>query len=67
MTSATQEKWEGRWEQLVGRVKSLWGTLTADEHLQFEGEYERRVGAKKVSAAVAREEFLERVDERAQS
>ena len=44
MKSATQEKWSGRWQQLVGKAKELWGTLTDDELEQAEGKYEVLVG-----------------------
>ena len=42
--SASRQKWEGRWEQLVGRAKKLWGKVTNDDLMQAEGDYERLVG-----------------------
>jgi uncharacterized protein YjbJ (UPF0337 family) len=44
MKSATRQKWEGRWEQLKGKVKSLWGDVTDDELTKTQGDYERLVG-----------------------
>ena len=31
MNAATNKKWDGRWDQLKGRVKKLWGQITDDE------------------------------------
>jgi len=67
MASPALQKWEARWERLVGRAKSLLGGLIADEHLQLRGEEEAAIGARKELAALAREEFEERLDERVQS
>ena len=67
MWEPTLQKWEGRWEQLVGRVKSLWGGLIADEHLQLEGAEEAAIGARKVRLGQAREEFEVLLEERSHS
>lgn len=64
MESPSKQKWEGRWEKLVGRVKRLWGGLMADQHLQLEGELEAAIGARRERAGLAREEFEERLNER---
>jgi len=45
MATATAQKWQGRWEQLKGKAKSLWGNLTDDELTETQGDYERLVGA----------------------
>lgn len=44
MSSGTKQKWQGRWEQLTGRVKSIWAEITDDEVGRVEGDYERLVG-----------------------
>lgn len=44
MQSATRQKWTGRWQQLAGKAKELWGKLTDDELKQAEGRYEALVG-----------------------
>lgn len=64
MTSPTLQKWEGRWEQLVGRAKRLLGGLIANEHLQLQGEEEFAIGARKEFVAQARQDFEERLEER---
>jgi uncharacterized protein YjbJ (UPF0337 family) len=60
MTTATKQKWEGRWDQLKGKVKSLWGNLTDDELTQVQGDYERTIGLLKERTGKSREE-LERM------
>lgn len=57
MSSATSQKWEGRWDQLVGKAKSLWGDLTSDELMKVEGDYERLVGVLKEKTGKTREEI----------
>ena len=44
MKSATQQKWSGRWQQVVGKAKELWGTLTDDDLKQAEGKVDALVG-----------------------
>lgn len=63
MTAATLQKWEGRWHQLKGRVKEVWGELTGDELCRAEGSFDRRVGLIEERAGQAREEFERRLDD----
>jgi uncharacterized protein YjbJ (UPF0337 family) len=62
MQSATSQKWEGRWEQLTGKVKSLWGNVTDDELTEAEGDYERLVGVLKEKTGKTREEIEKQLD-----
>jgi uncharacterized protein YjbJ (UPF0337 family) len=55
--SATTQKWEGRWEQLKGKVKKVWGAITDDDLTQAEGDYERTLGVIKEKTGEAREEI----------
>jgi uncharacterized protein YjbJ (UPF0337 family) len=55
--SPTKQKWEGRWDQLKGRVKTLWGTLTDDELTKVQGDYERTVGLIKERTGKTQEEI----------
>jgi uncharacterized protein YjbJ (UPF0337 family) len=57
MQSATSQKWQGRWEQLTGKVKSVWAEITDDELLKAEGDYERLVGVIKKKTGKTREEI----------
>jgi uncharacterized protein YjbJ (UPF0337 family) len=55
--SGTSQKWEGRWDQLVGRVKSAWASLTDDDLLKAKGDYEKLVGVVKEKTGKTREEI----------
>ncbi len=55
--SPTKQKWDGRWDQLKGRVKTLWGTLTDDELTKVQGDYERTVGLIKERTGKTQEEI----------
>jgi uncharacterized protein YjbJ (UPF0337 family) len=62
MASATRQKWEGRWDQLVGKAKSLWGDLTDDDVTQAKGDYEQFLGKIKERTGKTREEIEELLD-----
>jgi uncharacterized protein YjbJ (UPF0337 family) len=55
--SPTRQKWEGRWEQLVGKAKSLWGQLTDNDLRKVQGDYEQLVGVIKEKTGKTREEI----------
>jgi uncharacterized protein YjbJ (UPF0337 family) len=63
MATGTEQKWQGRWEQLKGRVKSLWGNITDDELTQAEGDYERLLGVLHEKTGKTREQIEEMLDE----
>jgi len=63
MATATAQKWQGRWEQLKGKAKSLWGNLTDNELLEAEGDYERLVGVLKEKTGKTREEIEKLLEE----
>lgn len=63
MATATQQKWQGRWEQLTGRVKSIWGTITDDDLKTAEGDYERLIGVLKEKTGKTREQLEEALGE----
>ena len=44
MPSVVRQKWEGRWDQFVGRVKRLWGSINDDDLATVTGDYERVIG-----------------------
>ena len=44
MATGTATKWEGRWDQLRGAIKNLWGQITDDDLKKVEGDYDRTVG-----------------------
>lgn len=57
MKSPTRQKWEGRWDQLVGKAKSLWGNLTDDDFTRAKGDYEQLVGVIKERTGKTAEEI----------
>jgi len=63
MATATGQKWQGRWEQLKGKAKSLWGNLTDNELLEAEGDYDRLVGVVKEKTGKTREEIEKLLEE----
>lgn len=44
MEDDTRLRFEGKWDQMRGRVKETWGDLTDDELDQTEGKWEQVVG-----------------------
>jgi uncharacterized protein YjbJ (UPF0337 family) len=47
MDADTRMRFEGRWQELRGRVKEAWGDLTDDEVDQTEGKWDQIVGTVK--------------------
>ena len=62
MDSATQKKWEGKWDQLKGKVRQAWGDLTDDDVDVAEGEYDELVGRVKTRTGEAEEDIRRRFD-----
>jgi uncharacterized protein YjbJ (UPF0337 family) len=63
MQDPTQTKWEGRWDQLKGRARQLWGDLTNDDLDVAEGNYEEMVGRIKERTGETEEEIRRRLEE----
>jgi uncharacterized protein YjbJ (UPF0337 family) len=63
MKSPTKQKWDGRWDQLKGRVKKLWGDITDDDMKRVEGNYDRMLGMLEEKTGKAREEIERQLDE----
>jgi uncharacterized protein YjbJ (UPF0337 family) len=63
MSSATGQKWEGRWDQLKGRVREAWGVVTDDEMDQFKGDYEQLIGRLKERTGETREAIERRLNQ----
>jgi uncharacterized protein YjbJ (UPF0337 family) len=62
MSIATRQKWEGRWDQLKGRVKEAWGDLTDDDLDVAEGEYDQLIGRIKERTGESVEEIERRLN-----
>lgn len=54
MGSGTQQ-FEGKWDQVKGRVKETWGDLNDDEVEQTEGKWDQLVGTIKEKTGETRE------------
>jgi uncharacterized protein YjbJ (UPF0337 family) len=58
----TRQKWEGRWDQLVGKARKLWGNITDDEVQQAKGDYEQLLGRIKEKTGKTRQQIEEALD-----
>lgn len=54
-------KWDGRWDQMKGRIKEEWGILTDDDLKQIEGRRDRLVGILKERTGKALDVIEEQV------
>ncbi|HUF15074.1 MAG TPA: CsbD family protein [Acidimicrobiia bacterium] len=57
MDESTRMKWEGRWDQLKGKVRETWGDITDDDIDVAEGNYEQLVGHIKEKTGESQEEI----------
>jgi uncharacterized protein YjbJ (UPF0337 family) len=62
MADATQQKWQGRWEQVKGQAKQAWGNLTDDDLDVTEGNFDELVGRIRERTGEARETIERRLD-----
>ena len=53
--SRLETKWEGRWDELSGKIQKNWGKLTNDEIAETEGDISLLIGKIK-------EKYAESVD-----
>lgn len=60
--AGTNLKWEGRWDQLKGKAKQLWGSLTDDELESSKGDYDRTVGVIKEKTGETIEDIEGKLD-----
>jgi uncharacterized protein YjbJ (UPF0337 family) len=57
MKEATRQKWEGRWDQLKGKARKLWGQLTDNELEKAKGNFQQVVGIIKERTGETEEEI----------
>ena len=62
MQDSTSLKWEGRWDQLKGKVKQTWGDVTDDDLDVAEGNYDELIGRIKERTGETREQIEQRLD-----
>jgi uncharacterized protein YjbJ (UPF0337 family) len=60
--SAKAQKWQGRWDQLKGRVKAAWGELTDDDLKKVEGNFDRLIGLIEERTGQTREQIERRLN-----
>lgn len=58
-----EDRIEGNWKQLKGKVQQQWGKLTDDEIDQMEGRREELVGKVQERYGIARDEAERQVDD----
>jgi uncharacterized protein YjbJ (UPF0337 family) len=63
MKNGSQTKWEGRWDQLKGHVKHLWGSITDNDLKKVEGNYDKTIGLIKERTGKKQEEIEKMLDE----
>jgi uncharacterized protein YjbJ (UPF0337 family) len=54
---------QGNWKQLTGKIKAQWGDLTDDDLTRAEGNTEYLVGKLQERYGIARDEAQRQVDE----
>jgi uncharacterized protein YjbJ (UPF0337 family) len=62
MNQSTRDKWAGRWDQLKGKVKSIWGDLTDDELDKAQGDFQQLVGKIKEKTGETEEDIERRLN-----
>jgi uncharacterized protein YjbJ (UPF0337 family) len=62
MQEGTQTKWEGRWDQLKGKVKQTWGDMTDDDLDVAEGNYDELMGRIKERTGETQEAIEDRLN-----
>ena len=55
-------KWEGRWDQLKGKVKQVWGDVTDNDLDVAEGNFDELVGRIKERTGETAEEIEEKLN-----
>ncbi len=63
MDSFTKTKWEGRWDQVKGRARQIWGDLTDDDLDVARGNVEELVGKIKERTGETTEAIRDRLDQ----
>lgn len=62
MDSFTKTKWEGRWDQVKGRARQMWGDLTDDDLDVAQGNVEELIGRIKERTGESAEAIRDRLD-----
>jgi uncharacterized protein YjbJ (UPF0337 family) len=57
-----QDIFKGKWKQLRGRAKQVWGDLSDDDLTRIDGSYDRLVGTLQEKYGITKEEAQKKVD-----
>ena len=63
MKSSTENKWEGRWHQLRGKIKAEWNEITDDDLDEADGRLELVAGKIQERYGIEQEKARERLEE----
>jgi uncharacterized protein YjbJ (UPF0337 family) len=61
--AGTNMKWEGRWDQLKGKIKQVWADVTDDDLGRAEGDYDRTIGILKEKTGETVEDIESKLDD----
>lgn len=61
MEDASKLEWEGRWDQVKGKAREMWGELTDDDVDVAEGNVEQLIGKIKERTGETAETIRERL------
>lgn len=61
MKDSKTQKWEGRWDQLKGKIKRTWGEVTDDDLDVMEGNYDELIGRVEERTGETRERIEQRI------
>jgi uncharacterized protein YjbJ (UPF0337 family) len=57
-----QDIFKGKWKQLRGRAKQVWGDLSDDDLTRIDGSYDRLVGTLQEKYGYTKDEAKKKVD-----
>ncbi len=63
MAEQSNMKWEGRWDQVKGNARKMWGHLTDDDVDVAEGNFEELVGKIKERTGETEESIRELLEQ----
>ncbi len=58
-----EDIWQGRWNQVKGKIKQQWGKLTDDEIAETQGNTDELVGKIQQKYGGTKEEIRQRLNE----
>ena len=62
MKQSTKMKWEGRWDQLKGKVQQTWGEITDDDLDVAEGNVDELIGRVEERTGESRDQIEEKIN-----